>query len=720
MPKVTIYEKDLTRAAQEQENNNVAYIPGYAIMGPVNEPTLCNTLDEFTAIFGEAPYKFRTRQSYPSTSGYGFTSAAIAGVGDYAAAGDLEKSYVYATELLNNGLPILFERVMSADKLADDKWKAKVEIPFLETSDVKFVISAKNPGNYGTFIDYSFDPVLSNVSSTITISDKQYKTNAEINVYSDAGMKSQLEDTSGKPITIEAETILEVLEDNLSGVLKIKFIVETSEQNFAYVSKDNVDEITKESYLEYGSQVKATSKIAGVVLQSDTTYDSRVSLSEGDTIVANSNIALGSKINGRSADGYFYEDETIVGNKLTEYVLNVNLTSTADAYNYGLKQTIKLDPITLSFDPQSDNYYSRLATELIDLKVSGTTSSEFYTLGITTDNITGDLKLDDETRSGEQLLDEFTVLDLYTKMSSDLFDKLTDKGEYQIKFITSGSYPTFEYNDTTNNIENIIVRNMLSVAGTRGDSLAIIDHVNNINRQIGGTGTSSIYNSLQSLKEVDVGTIDKREDGRKYGAMFTPYALYNCKVINKTSILPGSFAYLLSLSESTKTNENWYAVAGVTRGLVPNLIQVQQVVTGAVSEQIQSEKGISINPITNIKPYGYCIWGNRTLNYNDGLVASSFLNIRALTNDVKKFVYTAARKLTFELNSDILWLNFRSEIEPELDRMVSGNGLRGYKIIKKTSKKKATIEAIIRLFAIEAIEDWDITIELADNYVSVE
>ena len=52
--------------------------------------------------------------------------------------------------------------------------------------------------------------------------------------------------------------------------------------------------------------------------------------------------------------------------------------------------------------------------------------------------------------------------------------------------------------------------------------------------------------------------------------------------------------------------------------------------------------------------------------------------------------------------------------------MVSDNGLTDYKIIKLTTTKRATIACKIRLVAIEAVEDWDITIELADSYTTVE
>ena len=84
--------------------------------------------------------------------------------------------------------------------------------------------------------------------------------------------------------------------------------------------------------------------------------------------------------------------------------------------------------------------------------------------------------------------------------------------------------------------------------------------------------------------------------------------------------------------------------------------------------QVKTEDMISLNPIVKVQNYGYCIWGNRTLFPNiatkahkDGdLAASSFLNIRNLISDVKKTVFRAARQMTFEQNSAILWVKFKS------------------------------------------------------------
>lgn len=88
--------------------------------------------------------------------------------------------------------------------------------------------------------------------------------------------------------------------------------------------------------------------------------------------------------------------------------------------------------------------------------------------------------------------------------------------------------------------------------------------------------------------------------------------------------------------------------------------------------------------------------------------------------DVKKAVYIAAKKFMFEPISETLWLNFKSEIEPLLDKMKTGNGLTDYQVLRKATKEKATICAVIRLWAIEAVEKFDITIELSDSYVNVE
>ena len=302
---------------------------------------------------------------------------------------------------------------------------------------------------------------------------------------------------------------------------------------------------------------------------------------------------------------------------------------------------------------------------------------------------------------------------------------LMDKGEYQIKFLTLGAYPSFEFGldkTGTGSIETYnVFDNLIETAAKRGDCIALVDHTNNSTRTL-QTTAGSVYANLSAYVKNSL-TITRKggdsEDGYTYGAMFTPYAIYKLSTQNNTQhTLPASFGYLSAFAASTQTNPNWYAVAGVSRGIPSGLMGLSQNITNTIADLYQPRNNVAINCITNIKPYGYTIWGNRTLKNNsaDGdLKALSFLNIRVLTCDLKKTLYQACKRYTFENNTDITWLNFKSQIEPVLAKMLSGNGIASYQIIKVATTKKATIEAIIRLVPIEPVEDWFITIELTDG-----
>lgn len=349
----------------------------------------------------------------------------------------------------------------------------------------------------------------------------------------------------------------------------------------------------------------------------------------------------------------------------------------------------------LSFTETSDYYYKNIELNFVNISME--------TGG-------GDELLAQSTSVNKNLTNgksKFTVAEFRTELGKAThYTKLQDKNEYSIKYFTSGSYPNVEYGST---IKSEIAQQLLSVAANRGDAIALIDFDN------------SEINESWVTKVLTLSFMNGIDDIGKYGAAFIPWGLYKTTSINTISkmLFPGSFAYLSCLARS---GSKWSATAGVVRGNIPNMIQTSQIVTGAISDKLQGKDSISINCILNIKPtYGYCIWGARTLFKNPhDLVASSFLNIRSVTSDVKKKVYEIAKKLTFEPNNNIMWLNFKAGIEPTLEQMVSNNAISAYRITKVATNKRATVAAKIRLVAIEPVEDWDITIELTDSYTSVE
>ena len=322
--------------------------------------------------------------------------------------------------------------------------------------------------------------------------------------------------------------------------------------------------------------------------------------------------------------------------------------------------------------------------------------------------------------------DEFTVGSLYTvteghSVLEGLYDKLEDRGEYVLRFISSGAYPTVRTK------AELAAKKMLEVARDRGDCVALIDDVYN-GKVVDPTNELSTYHAIKSFMTTTTfeANMITKETVDSYGATFIPFARYQVSTVREVGTgtpykldTYASFAYLFKFAQSIATGANpWDAVAGFQRGTVSNCVELLQPVTNAIADECQPRTDYAINAMCNIKPQGLVIWGNRTLKNNaeEGeLTHQSFLNVRNACSGIKRQVYISCKSLTFQKNTDILWATFRNKITPLLDRMVTDGGIQSYQVIRVQTQKKATVVARIVVTPIEAVEDWDITLELADG-----
>ncbi len=192
--------------------------------------------------------------------------------------------------------------------------------------------------------------------------------------------------------------------------------------------------------------------------------------------------------------------------------------------------------------------------------------------------------------------------------------------------------------------------------------------------------------------------------------------------------MPGAFHYLTCFMNSISSGfAEWYAAAGYTRGVSSYVIDHTSVKLGEIAinaleprRLVTNGPKFACNVIANFRG-SYYLWGNRTaaqLTEND-LTAKHFLNIRQLCSTLKKQLYVACRRFTFDPNSDTLWFNFVNAITPTLDAMKADQGVRDYKILKVFTDKKATLKAKIRIIPIEAVEDFDIEVSLEDSFGGV-
>ena len=320
---------------------------------------------------------------------------------------------------------------------------------------------------------------------------------------------------------------------------------------------------------------------------------------------------------------------------------------------------------------------------------------------------------------------------LYNQLNERL-NNIEDKNEYSVKYITSGGYPTFiELTQDDGSKAYSLADAMIDCAMQRGDAVAIIDPIDDPEDPLRYNDENSVYYKAN----VWFGT----GANNSFGAMFIPCGTYTCVTvtdINKMSqLMPPSFGYLMCVATAIKTSPNWLAMAGVTRGIVPNLkaLHTNSILSNVIAEDYQPKYGkdnnkVSINAITNVKPYGLAIWGNRTLEpvAEKGTTALNFLNTRNMVSDIKKLAYSTAKSLMFEQDSDTLWLNFKSGVSPLLDQLKSGHGISNYKIIKGTTKyngqplTRGEMAAVIKIYPLYAIEYFEITVVIADEDVSVQ
>ena len=270
----------------------------------------------------------------------------------------------------------------------------------------------------------------------------------------------------------------------------------------------------------------------------------------------------------------------------------------------------------------------------------------------------------------------------------------------------------------------------------RGDCVALIelDETAYVNSSAENKAETLIIDAINDMTQINA------ENG-KYCAMTVPSVVYKMSVdtdptkdpFGGNKKFPGAFHYLACFINSLRLGfAEWYAAAGYTRGVSSYVIDHATVKLGEIAINAleprfitnqDSDPKFACNVIANFRG-NYYLWGNRTAHplgdknskTTGDLVASSFLNIRQLCITIKKQLYVACRRFTFDPNSDTLWVNFVNAIRPTLDAMKADQGVRDYKILKVYTDKKATLKAKIRIIPIEAVEDFDLEVSLEDSF----
>lgn len=606
MAKITINEIDNSSASAVTTSNNIVYVPGYSIKGPVNTPTLCNSVSEFREIFGNTAYQYREDQTFSDDEGADVVAKAY----------EYDKSYFYALELLKQGLPILFERIVDDSNI--------------NTASLK--LTFKNKIRVGEK----------------TINNMQYSVKSTV-----AGPTSEWELYKGEEKVADAQ--FAEADDAKTVVVSSESSQFNSEVfNILTADADNNTSNYVTIYAKYPGHYGTTISVSIDELTDDAAYP----------------------IEPLSRRFELYINDT-------RYVVNFD----AESDFYILKKLadnkdVRVDVSNLKPDYIDSNLYGIISKDKTNLKYVDSGRDEMTFARV---------------RKVLNASENDTVPSPYYK--------LQDKTIYDVKFITSSVYSSMDESNSG------IATKMLDCAATRRDAFAIIDIKKGIDKK-------SYFNLVSNAFPT---TYVNGEDRNNYGTIIAPSVKVTLSSTGTDEWMPASFAYLYALASSVKNNPIWLAVAGVVRGQISNLKDIEFIVDEGVANKWQSDTTICINPIRNVRPYGYCIDGNRTLSRNlEGLKDNSFTNVRLLVIEAKKIASQAMNRLMFESNDSVLWNNFKSLVEPTLEQMKSNRGITDYKITRLETTKKASVAGLIRIMPIEAVEDFTITFSLEDNVVTVE
>ena len=273
---------------------------------------------------------------------------------------------------------------------------------------------------------------------------------------------------------------------------------------------------------------------------------------------------------------------------------------------------------------------------------------------------------------------------------------LKDYNAYNVEILTMGA-PSSILDSFTKDLADYLI----DICGSRKDCFALIDYPTKTTDTM-----QTVCTALNGLSS----------SWCQYAAAFVDW--------NTNTGMPGSYTYLMKLAEANVGGKRWDSISGVQRGVVNSIYNgsVIKMDKYTLDNVIQTKVGRSYNGIVKVRPYGWTIWGDRTLLANDegtGLKATSFLSIRLMICDIVKRAYNAAINNTCESNNDITWTNYKLEIQTLLDRMVASGKLASYKLVRKATTDRAKIACIIRLVPNEPVEDFDNYIDLQNGSAEV-
>lgn len=193
------------------------------------------------------------------------------------------------------------------------------------------------------------------------------------------------------------------------------------------------------------------------------------------------------------------------------------------------------------------------------------------------------------------------------------------------------------------------------------------------------------------------------EDGlvtkNTYSATYYPHVLTTNPVTGDNVVAPASHSVLYTYAYSDNISFQWFAPAGLTRGVVQNAAGVgyvnsedEFVAVSLTQGQRDTMYDNKLNPIANFPSDGIVVFGQKTLHTNAS--ALDRVNVARLTAYLRERFAVIARPFLFEVNDEITRRNAKEVFEGFLGNILSQRGLYDYAVVcDETNNTPARIDA---------------------------
>lgn len=296
---------------------------------------------------------------------------------------------------------------------------------------------------------------------------------------------------------------------------------------------------------------------------------------------------------------------------------------------------------------------------------------------------------EDATSSYQALAGNANTRAKFINAAAKVYEEFKDKFKYDIMFVTSSGYSGYDHDKNTSSILESAIRDL---AESRGDCIGFIDPPTEdmIDR-------ASLTDPLAKITE---DYLISNDTNSSYLTASAPW----CTTRNPADtseiikMAPSYFA-LTSIGRASNDGFIWQPPAGVARATLTDVIQPEYEIGDELQSRWQnSYRGI--NPIMNLRNYGYVMFGQRTLLQSPtGGKGTSLeaLNVRLISCVIKKYIYEACTRLSFQNNTIRLWNEFKAIMNPKLENMKCNDGLDDYLVVMDERTVTADAEAAGRV-----------------------